>query len=52
MGGTVPIVIGLEQGTRYHDTIREWCGAFTGTYVFRAYYAPTFPYYLDVDCSG
>jgi hypothetical protein len=52
MGGTVPIVIGLEPGMRYHDTIREWCGSFTGTYVFRAYYSPSFPAYLDVDCSS
>ena len=52
MGGTVPIVLGLEPGTSYHDTIRQWCGTYTGTYVFRAYYAPSFPYYLDVDCSG
>jgi hypothetical protein len=52
MNGTVPIVIGLEPGTSYHDMVREWCGAFTGTFYFRAYYAPSFPYYLDVDCSG
>ena len=52
-GGTVPIVIGLEPGTSYHDTVREWCGTlFTGTFFFRAYYAPSFPYYLDVDCSA
>ncbi len=51
MGGTVPIVLGLEPGTSHHDTIREWCGTYTGTYVFRAYYSPSFPAYLDVDCS-
>lgn len=51
--GTVPIVIGLEPGASYHDTVRQWCGTlFTGTFSFRAYYAPSFPYYLDVDCSG
>lgn len=50
--GTVPIVIGLEPGASYHDTVREWCGIFTGTFFFRAYYSATFPYYLDVDCSG
>ncbi len=49
--GTVPIVLGLAPGESYHDTIREWCGSFTGTFYFRAYYAPSFPYYLDVDCS-
>lgn len=52
MNGTVPIVLGLEPGESHHDAVREWCGAFTGTYVFRAYYAPSFPYYLDVDCAG
>lgn len=52
MGGTVPIVLGLEPGASYHDTIREWCGTYTGTYVFRAYYSPSFPAYLDVDCSS
>jgi hypothetical protein len=51
--GDVPIVIGLEPGASYHDTVREWCGSlFTGTFYFRAYYSPSFPYYLDVDCSG
>lgn len=52
MGGTVPIVIGLEPGTSHHDTVREWCGSYTGTYFFRAYYSPSFPAYLDVDCSS
>lgn len=49
----MPIVIGLEPGASYHDTVREWCGAlFMGTFYFRAYYSPSFPYYLDVDCAG
>lgn len=52
MGGTVPIVIGLASGASYHDTVRAWCGSYTGTYVFRAYYSPSFPYTLDVDCSA
>ncbi len=52
MGGTVPIVIGLESGSSYHDTIREWCGTYTGTYTFRAYYAPSYPFTLPVDCDG
>ncbi len=51
--GTVPIVIGLPPGASHHDTVREWCGSlFTGTFFFRAYYAPSFPFYLDVDCAG
>ncbi len=51
--GDVSIVIGLPPGASYHDTVRAWCGTlFTGTFYFRAYYAPSSPYYLDVDCSG
>jgi len=50
--GDVPIVIGLPPGNSYHDTVRAWCGSFTGTFYFRAYYAPSFPFRLDVDCSG
>ncbi|MBO6940613.1 MAG: hypothetical protein JJ863_36910 [Deltaproteobacteria bacterium] len=52
MNGTVPIVLGLESGSSYHDTIREWCGTYTGTYTFRAYYAPSYPFTLPVDCDG
>lgn len=52
MNGTVPIVLRLQPGQSHHDTVREWCGTYTGRYTFRAYYSPSFPYYLDVDCSG
>jgi hypothetical protein len=48
----VPIVIGLEPGSSYHDTVREWCGTlFTGTFDFRitGCFDPT---YLPVDCGG
>lgn len=47
----VPIVIGMEPGTSYHDTVRTWCGnLFSGTFSFRI--TGCFdPYYLDVDCS-
>jgi hypothetical protein len=32
----VPIIIGLEPGTSYHDPVHTWCGAiFTGTFEFR-----------------
>lgn len=52
MGGTVPIVIGLSPGGSYHDTIRRWCGTFTGTYTFRAYYAPSYPFTMLADCDA
>ncbi len=47
----VPIVIGMEPGMSYHDTVRTWCGnLFSGTFSFRI--TGCFdPYYLDVDCS-
>ena len=32
----VPIVLGLDPGTSYHDPVHTWCGAiFTGTFQFR-----------------
>jgi hypothetical protein len=46
----VPIIIGLEPGTSYHDTVREWCGMFTGTFDFRISIC-TIPSYIPVDCS-
>jgi len=52
MGGTVPIVIGLTSGDSHHDTVRRWCGTFTGTYTFRAYYAPSYPFTMRADCDG
>ena len=48
----VPIIIGMEPGTSYHDEIREWCGPeFTGTFNFRltSCFEPT---YIPVDCGG
>ncbi|MDB4961928.1 MAG: hypothetical protein JWP01_1927 [Myxococcales bacterium] len=48
----VPIILGLEPGTSYHDTVREWCGAlFTGTFDFRVSIC-TLPSYIPVDCSA
>lgn len=48
----VPIIIGLEPGTSYHDTVREWCGAlFTGTFNFRVSIC-TIHSYIPVDCSA
>lgn len=48
----VPIVIGMEPRTSYHDDIREWCGTlFTGTFDFRLTSCHD-PLYIPVDCSG
>lgn len=48
----VPIVIGMEPGTSYHDDIREWCGTlFTGTFDFRLTSCHD-PLYIPVDCGG
>ena len=47
----VPIIIGLEPGTSYYDSIREWCGPFTGTFEFRISIC-TIPSYIPVDCGG
>ncbi len=46
----VPIIIGLEPGMSYHDSIREWCGIFTGTFNFRVTIC-TIHSYIPVDCS-
>jgi hypothetical protein len=47
----VPIIIGLEPGTSYHDTVREWCGQFTGTFNFRVSIC-TIPSYIPVNCNA
>jgi len=48
----VPIVIGMEPGTSYHDEIREWCGTlFTGMFEFRLTSCYD-PLYIPVDCGG
>lgn len=46
----VPIIIGLEPGMSYYDSIREWCGPFTGTFEFRISIC-TLPSYIPVDCD-
>jgi hypothetical protein len=48
----VPIILGMEPGTSYHDDIREWCGdLFTGTFDFRL--TSCFDdHYIPVDCGG
>lgn len=47
----VPIVLGLEPGTSYYDSIRTWCGQFTGTFEFRVTIC-TIHSYIPVDCGG
>lgn len=48
----VPIVIGMEPASAYHDDIREWCGdLFTGTFEFRLTSCYD-PLYIPVDCGG
>lgn len=47
----VPIVIGLGAGMSYHDTVRSWCGAFTGTFWFRIRTACG-QYEIPVNCSA
>ena len=47
----VPIVIGLEPGTSYYDSVREWCGMFTGTFDFRVSIC-TIPSYIPVNCGA
>jgi hypothetical protein len=48
----VPIILGMEPGTSYHDEVREWCGdLFTGTFDFEI--TSCFePHYIPVDCGG
>ena len=47
----VPIIIGLEPGTSYYDSIREWCGPFTGSFSFRVTIC-TIHSYIPVDCGA
>ena len=50
MFNQVPIILGMDPGTSYHDSIRSWCGIFTGTFSFRIT-ACDVPYYMDIDCN-
>jgi hypothetical protein len=47
----VPIILGLEPGTSYHDAVRQWCGPFTGTFDFRVSIC-TIHSYIPVDCDA
>ncbi|HEY4241241.1 MAG TPA: hypothetical protein VGM88_15570 [Kofleriaceae bacterium] len=47
----VPIVLDLEPGDSYFDSVRTWCGTlFTGTFEFRIDIC-TLPSYIDVNCG-
>jgi len=48
----VPIVLGLEPCTSYHDAVHDWCGAiFTGTFEFQVSIC-TVPSYIPVNCGA
>jgi hypothetical protein len=48
----VPIIIGLEPGTSYHDAVHDWCGPqFTGTFDFEVRIC-TIPSYIPVNCGA
>ena len=47
----VPIILGLDPGTSYHDPVHDWCGSFTGTFDFRVSIC-TLHSYIPVDCNG
>jgi len=47
----VPIIIGLEPGTSYHDPVHDWCGQFTGTFEFRVTIC-TLHSFIPVDCGA
>jgi hypothetical protein len=47
----VPIILGLEPGTSYHDPVHDWCGSqFTGTFEFQISIC-TIPSYIPVNCG-
>ncbi|HET9988120.1 MAG TPA: hypothetical protein VFQ65_06365 [Kofleriaceae bacterium] len=47
----VPIILGLDPGTSYHDPVHDWCGTlFTGTFEFRISIC-TLPSYIPVNCG-
>jgi hypothetical protein len=48
----VPIVLGLEPGTSYFDSVRTWCGPqFTGTFDFEISIC-TIPSEIPVNCGA
>jgi len=47
----VPLVLGLDPGMTYADTIRPWCQGFSGKFWFEITPCQNFPYELEVDCG-
>jgi hypothetical protein len=48
----VPLIIGLEPGTSYHDPVHDWCGTqFTGTFDFEIRICEI-PSYIPVNCGA
>ena len=48
----VPIILGLEPGTSYHDPVHDWCGPrFTGTFDFEILIC-TLPSDIPVNCGA
>ena len=48
----VPIVLGLEPGMSYYDSVRDWCGTqFTGMFDFEIDIC-TVPSYIPVNCGA
>ena len=48
----VPIVLGLDPGTSYYDSVRDWCGTeFTGTFDFEILIC-TEPNEIPVNCGA
>lgn len=46
----VPLILGLTPGMSWTDTVRDWCGIFTGTFSFRIRPGCD-TYYIPVDCN-
>lgn len=47
----VPLVLGLEPGMTYADTIRPWCQGVSGKFWFEITPCQNSPYELEVDCG-
>lgn len=48
----VPIIIGLDPGTSYHDPVHDWCGTqFTGMFDFEVRICDL-PSYIPVNCGA
>lgn len=48
----VPIILGLQPGTSYHDPVHDWCGTqFTGTFDFEILIC-TMPSEIPVNCGA